>query len=178
MNKVILIGRIVKDPEIRYNTSGTSSVLNFTLAVDKQTRDAQGNRSADFINCVAWNQPADFISRFVKKGYLLCVSGRIQNRNYQGQDGQMRYVTEVVVETVENLTPRDNYQQPTNQNFQGNQFNDNHQPSFGGQYQAQQQPKEDPYQGFANPVYGEATKDVQAPDTFVNLDDDDTELPF
>lgn len=177
MNKVILIGRIVKDPEIRYNQTGSSSVLNFTLAVDRPGRDAQGNRSADFISCVAWNQPADFISRYVKKGYVLAVFGRIQSRSYQGQDGQMRYVTEVVVETVENYTSRDNSQpqQPQQNSFQGSQ-------NFGNQYQAPQQPN-DPYQGYANPSYqnnynNAPAQDVQAPDTFVNLDDDDGELPF
>jgi len=101
MNKVILIGRITKDPEVRYSQNGTSSYLMFTLAIDRSSRDASGQRTADFISCTAFNQPADFISRFVRKGYLLSVVGRLQTRSYQGQDGQMRYVTEVVVENVE-----------------------------------------------------------------------------
>ena len=168
MNKVILIGRITKDPEIRYNQNGSSSVLNFTLAVDRGgQRDQQGNRAADFINCVAWNQPADYMSRFVKKGYLLCVTGRIQNRNYQGQDGQMRYVTEVAIDTVENLTPRDN-----NQPLQAGQ------PQGFQQNNPYQQPK-DPYQGYANPSYGQPQQNNNevAPETF-DVDLDDGELPF
>lgn len=169
MNKVILIGRITKDPEIRYNQNGSSSVLNFTLAMDRGQRDAQGNKSADFINCVAWNQPADFISRFVKKGYLLCVTGRLQNRNYQGQDGQMHYVTEVVVETVENLTPRDNTQAG--------------QPNQG--FQAQQNPfqPKDPYQGYSNPSYGQPQqqnnqKADEIDTQMFDVDLDDGELPY
>ena len=166
MNKVILIGRITKDPEVRFNQNGTSSVLNFTLAMDRAgQRDPQGNRSADFINCVAWNQPAEFISRFVKKGYLLCVTGRLQNRSYQGQDGQMRYVTEVVVETVENLTPRDNAQQPNQGNFQQNQ-------------NSYQQPK-DPYQGYSNPPYGQSQNNNDEIDKqMFDVDLDDGELPY
>ena len=145
MNKVLLIGRITKDPEIRYTQSGIPSV-NFTLAVDRGMRDANGNRQADFINCVAWRGQADFISRFIKKGFLMSVEGKIQTRNYQGQDGQMRYVTEVVLDSVENLQPRDpnapqantGYQQP-NPNYQQN--NNNYQgynnPSYGGNSYAQ-----------------------------------------
>ena len=168
MNKVILIGRITKDPEIRYNQNGSSSVLNFTLAIDRAgQRDQQGNRAADFINCVAWNQPADYMSRFVKKGYLLCVTGRLQNRNYQGQDGQMRYVTEVSVETVENLTPREG-----NQPASANQ----------GAYQQPQNPYQprDPYQGYDNQSYGQPQQpqgNEAAPETF-DVDLDDGELPF
>ena len=117
MNKVLLVGRITKDPEIRYLQNGTPQVL-FTLAVDRGVRDVNGNRQADFISCVAWRGQADFISRYIRKGYLMSVEGRIQTRNYQGQDGQMRYVTEVVLDAVENLTPRQDdaqgasYQQP------------------------------------------------------------------
>ena len=68
MNKVLLIGRITKDPEIRYLQNGTPQVL-FTLAVDRGMRDANGNRQADFISCVAWRGQADFISRYIRKGY-------------------------------------------------------------------------------------------------------------
>src|SRR5574344_1523023 len=106
MNKVILTGRITKDPEVRYTQSGLPTV-SFTIAVDRGMKDANGNRQADFISCVAWRGQADFISRYIKKGYMLCLEGRIQTRNYQGNDGQTHYVTEVVVDNVENLQPRD-----------------------------------------------------------------------
>ena len=113
MNRVILTGRITRDPEIKYTTSGISTV-SFSLAVDKLTRDAAGNRQADFINCVAWRNQADFLANYVRKGYMLCVEGRIQTRSYQAQDGQMRYVTEVVCDQVENLTPRNQNEMPHN----------------------------------------------------------------
>ena len=176
MNKVLLIGRITKDPEIRYTQSGIPTV-SFTLAVDRGMRDANGNRQADFISCVAWRGQADFISRFIKKGFLMSVEGKIQTRNYQGQDGQMRYVTEVVLDSVENLQPRDpnapqtaypqnnGYQQPS-QNYQQNNNN---------------------YQGYNNPSYGgnsyaqgttpASQPEPEAPDSF-NLDVADDDLPF
>ena len=85
MNKVILSGRITRDPEIRYTQNG-ASVVSFTIAVDRPIRDAQGNRQADFINCVAWRGTAEFMSRYIKKGYMLIVEGYITSRSYQGQD--------------------------------------------------------------------------------------------
>ena len=174
MNKVLLIGRITKDPEIRYTQNGIPSV-SFTIAVDRGMRDANGNRQADFINCVAWRGQADFISRFIKKGFLMSVEGRIQTRNYQGQDGQMRYVTEVVLDTVENLQPRDPnaqntsyqpnqaYQQPT-QNYQSNNsFQGYNNPSYGGGYQA--------------PAPQPSQPEPEAPHRF-NVDIADDDLPF
>ena len=104
MNKVILIGRLTKDPEIRY-TQNNTGVVNLTIAVDGR-KDEQGNKTADFINCVAWGQSADFLSKYIKKGFLVSIVGKLQTRNYQGQDGQMHYVTEVFVENLENLTPK------------------------------------------------------------------------
>ena len=100
INRVVLVGRITKDPMLRKTQSGTS-VVSFTIACNRrvQTQDQQ----ADFINCVAWNKTADFMTQYVKKGALLGVEGRIQTRNYDGQDGKKVYVTEVVAETVQFL---------------------------------------------------------------------------
>lgn len=164
MNKVILTGRITKDPEVRYTSQGIPSV-NFTLAVDRGMRDANGNRQADFISCVAWRGQADFISRYIKKGYMIAIDGRIQTRQYQGQDGQMRYVTEVVVENVENMQPRDPNAAPQ-----------------GYQQPAQNQYQQNPYQGYNNPTYGAPTQSYQpqqaeAPQAF-NVDVADDDLPF
>lgn len=166
MNKVLLTGRITKDPEVRYTTSGIPSV-SFSIAVDRGMRDASGNRQADFINCVAWRNQADFMSRFIKKGYMLAIEGRIQTRNYQGQDGQMRYVTEVVVDQLENLQPRDNSQGMMTQ-----------QPAY-------QQPayQQNTYQGYNNPTYGAQQAQTsyqqpqEAPQSF-NVDVADDDLPF
>lgn len=120
MNKVCLTGRITRDPEIRYTPNGNAT-LSFSIAVDKQTRDANGNRQADFINCVAWRTHAEFMSRYVKKGNMLSIEGRLQTRTYQAQDGSNRNVTEVLVENVENLSPRDPNQIQSNQNVSNNQ---------------------------------------------------------
>lgn len=162
MNKVVLTGRITKDPEIRYTQSGMPN-LRFSLAVDRQTRDAQGNRTADFISCVAFSQQADFISRYVKKGNILAIEGRIQTGQFQGQDGQVRYTTDVVIERIENLSPRE-------------------------QNQAQQPQQQNPYQGYNNPSYGAQPNQYQqpqqssyeennAPKSF-DVDVDDNDLPF
>ena len=84
INRVILVGRITKDPEIRYLQNGTATV-SFTIACDRQYVAQNGERGADFINCVAWRQTAEFISRYIKKGYMMSVEGRIQTRQYQDQ---------------------------------------------------------------------------------------------
>ena len=105
MNNVNLVGRITKDVEIRYTQNQNACVM-FTLAVNRDFPNPQGQYEADFISCVAWNNQADFMSRYVKKGYMLSVSGRIQTRKYQDQQGQTKVITEVIVNNVENLTPR------------------------------------------------------------------------
>ncbi len=175
MNKVLLIGRITKDPEIRYTQSGMSN-LRFTVAVDRiGSRDVNGNKQTDFIGCVAFGQQADFISRFIKKGYLLSVEGRIQTGSYQGQDNQMRYTTDVIVERVENLQPRD----PNAPQYQPNQ-------GYGQQVPSYQQPS-NTYQGYNNPSYGGGYQtptpqpspqpEPEAPQGF-NMDVADDDLPF
>lgn len=157
MNKTLLTGRITKDPEIRYTTTGIANV-NFTIAVDRQMKDANGQRVADFINCVAWRNQADFIGRYVKKGNMLAVEGKIQTRNYQGQDGVTHYVTEVLVDSVENLTPRDPNQTVV-QNAAPNYSN----PTYGAQ----------PNVAPNNNVQPQQTQ--QMPESFEVAEDD---LPF
>lgn len=102
MNKVILIGRLTKDLELKKTTSGKSFV-NFSVAVDRPFNNAQGQREADFINCIAWNKTAENMSSFVGKGSLIAVDGRIQTRNYENNEGKRVYVTEVVAEFVQFL---------------------------------------------------------------------------
>ena len=97
MNKVILIGRVAKDVELRTTTSG-KSVATFSLAVNRDYKNAEGKYDADFITCVAFEQRAETISRYVSKGDKFCVSGRIQTRNYDKSDGSKAYVTEVIVD--------------------------------------------------------------------------------
>lgn len=111
INTIILVGRLVKDIELKYMQSGTSNCL-FTLAVDRGFKDEQGNVQCDFISCVAWSGQAEFLSRYCRKGDRVGVKGRLQTRNYQDQSGATRFITEVVVEQVESYTPKPTQQQP------------------------------------------------------------------
>ncbi len=117
MNKVILIGRLTKDPETRQLPTG-SACTNFTVAVDRTFSSRDGERSADFIPVVTWNKTAENCARYLTKGSRVGVSGRLQTRSYQANDGSRRYVTEVVADEVEFLTTRSEQQQqrPTQQN--------------------------------------------------------------
>jgi single-strand DNA-binding protein len=99
LNKVVLIGRLVKDPELR-NTQSGKSVVNFTIAVDRPYIADSGEREADFIPIVAWNKTAENVAKYMTKGRLVAVAGRIQTRNYEHEDGTRRYVTEVVADDV------------------------------------------------------------------------------
>ena len=100
MNKIILVGRLTKDPEVRTTSAGFNTV-NFTVAVNRNFKNKEGNYDADFLPCVAFRSTADFVSKFFKKGSMISLDGRVQTRNYDAQDGSKRYVTEVVVENVE-----------------------------------------------------------------------------
>ena len=108
INKVILTGRLTKDVELRATPSG-ANVASFTVAVDGFGRDQNNNpvNQASFINCVAWNTQAKFISTYCKKGSLVALEGRLQTRSYDRKDGTKAYVTEVIADRVENLSPKD-----------------------------------------------------------------------
>lgn len=108
MNKVVLIGRLVKDPELKF-TSGTGvAVATFTLAVDRNYVGQNGQREADFISIVCWRKLAENVANNLGKGRLVAVSGSIQTRKYQAQDGSNRYVTEIVADEVKFLDwPKD-----------------------------------------------------------------------
>lgn len=96
-NKVILIGRMTKDAEVK-NTASQKAFCNFTLAVDRNFKDASGTRQADFINVVAWGSTAGFVSHYFKKGSSILIEGQIQSRNYVNSEGKKVYVTEVVAD--------------------------------------------------------------------------------
>jgi len=100
MNKVILIGNLVADPELR-KTSSDISVCTFRIAVQRRFANQQGVREADFFNIVAWRQTAELCARFLTKGRKCAVVGSLQNRSYDAQDGTKRYITEVVADEVE-----------------------------------------------------------------------------
>lgn len=105
-NRVILIGRLTRDPELRYTANG-SAVASFALAVDRNFRSANGERETDFINIVAWRNLGERCSEYLSKGKLAAVEGRLQIRSYEGQDGIKRTVAEVVADDVRFLSPKD-----------------------------------------------------------------------
>lgn len=120
INRTILVGRLTRDPELRYTTSG-AAVATFTVAVNRQFTNQAGEREADFISCVIWRKAAENFTNFTHKGSLVGVDGRIQTRNYENQQGQRVYVTEVVVENFSLLEPKSQNQ---NQNNASNFNND------------------------------------------------------
>lgn len=105
INNTVLVGRLTKDPDLRLTQSGTA-VATFTLAVNRNFTNQDGNREADFINCVIWRKSAETLANYAKKGTLIGITGRIQTRNYENQQGQRVYVTEVVVESFQLLESR------------------------------------------------------------------------
>lgn len=99
MNKVVLMGRLTRDPEVRYTQNNNTCVCSFSLAVNRRFKQ-EGQAEADFINIVAWAKTAEFVSKYFAKGQQVAVIGRIQTRNYDDKDGKKIYVTEVVAEEV------------------------------------------------------------------------------
>lgn len=133
MNKVFLIGRLTRDPELRYTGSNTA-VASFSLAVNRNFTSANGEREADFINIVVWRKQAENVKNYLTQGSQVAIDGRIQTRSYDGQDGQKRYVTEVIADNVEflgsknssnnsssNFTPAPQTTEPTPYDFGGTQ---------------------------------------------------------
>ena len=116
INNVTLVGRLTKDVELKY-TPANQAVAQFVLAVNRTFKNANGERESDFINCVIWRKSAENFANFAKKGALIGITGRIQTRNYENQQGQRVYITEVIAENFQMLESRNQQQgQP-----QGNQ---------------------------------------------------------
>jgi single-strand DNA-binding protein len=105
LNKISVIGRFVKDPEMRTTTTG-KAVVTFTIACDRDTTDKSGERQADFIDCVAWQHTGEFVSKYFRKGNLIAVTGRLQSRGYTDKDGNKRTVREVLVESAYFCEPK------------------------------------------------------------------------
>lgn len=110
MNSCVLVGNLTKDVELRQVNEQTSCAM-FTLAVARDFKNPDGSTSTDFISCVAWNGQANFLSRYCKKGDKIGIVGRIQARNYQDQNGQTHFITEVICNSVESYTKREQTQQ-------------------------------------------------------------------
>ena len=102
MNKVQLVGRLTRDPEIRYSQGeNATATARFSVAVNRRFKNAEGNYDADFINCVAFGKSAEFVEKYFKKGMAIGLTGRIQTGSYTNKDGQKVYTTDVVVEETE-----------------------------------------------------------------------------
>lgn len=150
INKAIIMGRLTRDPELRHTGSGTP-VCSFTVAVDNGYGE---NRQADFINCVAWNKTAEFVSKYFTKGKMIIVIGRIATRTWEGQDGKKNYVTEVVANEVS--------------------FGESKRNQDGGSYTPQSAPAGGASYAPQAPEFPGNTAD----DAFTPLLDTDDDLPF
>ncbi|HEM3505219.1 TPA: single-stranded DNA-binding protein [Streptococcus suis] len=139
INNVVLVGRLTRDAELRYTPSNVA-VATFTLAVNRPFKNEDGEREADFINCVIWRQAAENLANWAKKGALIGITGNIQTRHYDNQQGQRVYVTEVIASSFQLLESRNSQQnQQCNYQNQGNNFqngnNQGYQSPFGNQQQ-------------------------------------------
>lgn len=123
INNVVLVGRMTRDAELRY-TPSNQAVATFTLAVNRNFKNQNGEREADFINCVIWRQQAENLANWAKKGTLVGVTGRIQTRNYENQQGQRVYVTEIVADNFQILESRATREGQSGGSYNGG-FNNN-----------------------------------------------------
>ncbi|WP_053217734.1 single-stranded DNA-binding protein [Virgibacillus senegalensis] len=146
LNRVVLVGRLTKDPDLRYTPNGVA-VANFTLAVNRPFSNQSGNREADFINCVVWRRAAENLANFMSKGSLVGVDGRLQTRNFEGQDGKRVFVTEVVADTVQFLETKGS-SQGGGQGAPGYQPNQNQ--SNNNDFSRQNE--EDPFSSNGEPI--------------------------
>ncbi len=131
MNKVFLIGRLTRDPELRY-TGSNIPVATFSLAVNRNFSNQAGEREADFINIVVWRKQAENVKNYLTQGSQVAIDGRLQTRTYDGQDGQKRYVTEVVADNVEFLGSKNSSVNSNNTNGSTTQKAEPTPYDFGG----------------------------------------------
>lgn len=156
INRVVLVGRITKDPDLRYSPSGVP-MARFTLAVNRPFSNQQGEKEADFVGCVAFRKQAENLANFIKKGGLIGIEGRIQTGSYEGQDGKRVFTTDVVADSIQFLEKRgdssDSQNTSNQQNNTGNygggqpSYNNPPQQQYGGSpgYQQNQPPQQQNY---------------------------------
>ena len=166
LNHITIMGRLVRDPELRSTQSGVS-VASFTVAVDRDFggRDG-GDRQTDFIDCVAWRQTGEFVSKYFRKGSMIVVSGRLQSRKWQDRDGNNRTNWEVNADNVYFGESRRDGDSGRSDSYSGNAYSNN---SYGGGYNNSYS------NSYSNNSYGSAPA---ASNSFMELDDGDGELPF
>lgn len=155
INRVVLVGRLTKDPVLRKTASG-ASVVSFSVACDRRVK-TEGQPSADFINTVAWNKTADIIAQYTHKGSLVGVEGRIQTRNYDGSDGKRVYVTEVVADSVQFLEPKG---ASMNNNASANTYT----PDYDNSNQGYQSEPSSTSQSYSNDFQSSDTLDIASDD--------------
>lgn len=138
INNVVLVGRLTRDVDLRYTSNGTA-YASFTLAVERNFKNQNGEKETDFINCAMWRKAAENFANFTRKGSLVGIEGRIQTRNYENQQGQKVYVTEVLAENFSLLEPRNatSRLEGDRESFNGgrvNTFNGNKNANTGGNF--------------------------------------------
>lgn len=174
INNVVLVGRLTKDPDLRYTSSG-SAVATFTLAVSRSFTNQSGDREADFINCVIWRKPAETLANYTRKGSLIGVVGRIQTRNYENQQGQRVYVTEVVCDNFQMLESKNaNDQRKQEPSYGGNQ----NQQNSGGGYQQQSNQSFDQSSSSQQKDMPDFGRDADPFGSASQIDISDDDLPF
>lgn len=174
INNTTLVGRLTKDPELKHTNSGIA-VASFTLAVERNYTNAQGERETDFITCQSWRQTAEIISKLGVKGALVGVTGNIQTRNYENNEGRTVYITEVVVGSFQMLEPKSVTDERRNKaGGQNNQSNNQGQQSQNYSNQNNNQQKQNNNQSKFNNNQSQTDpfKNAELPE----IDDDD--LPF
>lgn len=150
INATILVGRLTKSPELKHTQSGIAYV-RFTLAVNRSFTDQNGERKADFINCIAWRLTAENLAKYQTKGSLIGLEGRIETSSFEGQDGKRVFTTDVVAENIQFLEAKAN-----NSSGQGQGASQQESTNGGYQQQSQQQPQyqQQPTQYQQQPTYG------------------------
>lgn len=172
LNRAILQGRLVADPELRHTQSGVA-VATFRIACDRDFKSKDPNaQNADFITIVAWRQTAEFVCRYFTKGSMILVDGRIQVRDYTDNSGNRRYVTEIVADNVHFAGSR----RESGGNYGGQQGGSYGAGGYGGYSAAPQQPAQPSYS--APSAYAPSGAGQAPANEFAELNDDDGELPF
>ena len=152
INRVVLVGRLTKDPELRYTPSGVP-MARFTIAVNRTFSKEQGEREADFIGCIAWRKQAENLANFMKKGSLLGVEGRIQTGSFEGQDSKRVYTTDVISDSIQFLEKSKSQQSGQGQTQTNQQSSQSYQqPSQQQQQQNYTRVDEDPFASTKGPI--------------------------
>lgn len=141
INNLTLVGRLTKDPDLKYTGNGTA-VATFILAVNRNFTNQSGEREADFINCVIWRKPAETLANYAKKGVLIGVTGRIQTRSYDNQQGQKVYVTEVIADNFQLLESK---KADSSQNTQGSGVSNSQTNNYTRNQQNRNNDESDPF---------------------------------